>query len=271
MEIFHWKQLDLLKKYIDESGKKSAVTVGGFDGPHFGHMELMKNVLSQANCLKGIVTFNFTQTYISFKKNFRGELSTVKLKMKTFEKLGFDYCLLIDFSSDFSKIKGYDFLDLLRESCSMQFLAVGSDFRCGYNLDTGVAELSDYVKRFGLELKVCDQVLFEGKRISSSEIRQAVMEGDFSLANKLLVFPYSLDSSLFDWKPDVQINSSVNQKVIIANKTSFQIIPKSGEYTVSVSCFDRDFNSKLYVESDFLRLEIPLEQEESKIEMITFN
>ena len=92
---------------------------------------------------------------------------------------------MIDFSEDFSKIKGRDFLDKLRKFCSMQFLAAGSDFRLGHNSDTGVAELSDYATQNGLELKVLDDVKLFGQRVSSSLIRKAVQEGDFALAKKL--------------------------------------------------------------------------------------
>ena len=209
MKIFTWNQLNELSDFVSQfctsNNKKSALTIGGFDGPHLGHKKLFDEVLKQNNCAKGIVTFRFTKEFVKFKKNFSGSLTTFRLKMESFEKLGFDFCLVIDFSVEFSRIKGIDFLKMLRESCSMQFLAVGSDFHCGYNLDTGVAELSDYAKQTGLELSICEQVLTENYRISSSFLRNLVYEGNFSKVNELLVFPFAFASRYF---PNV-INVSI--------------------------------------------------------------
>ncbi|MCR5699346.1 MAG: hypothetical protein K6G52_06870 [Treponemataceae bacterium] len=267
MRVFSWSELDDLAKFCFSQNKNSALTVGGFDGPHLGHKSLFDSVLQKEDFLHGVVTFDFTDEYIKHKREFLGELSTVKQKLEVFENLGFDFCLMIDFSSNFSKIKGIDFLKMLGKSCSMQFLAIGTDFRCGYKLDTGVAEISAYSKQVGLELAVCDSVLFDGKRISSSDIRQCIKNADFSTVDKLLVFPFYLDVSEIRW-----LDSSFNQGEKIAHRNSFQVLPKNGAYNVKAICSDKahSFSTVLYVESDFLRLEIPLGQDFEPIQKITF-
>ena len=267
MKVFSWDDIDNLHEFCLSQKKKSALTVGGFDGPHRGHKKLFDSVLSKKGMLHGVVTFDFTDEYIKHKRDFLGELSTPRQKLEAFESLGFDFCLMIDFSSNFSRIKGIDFLKMLGKSCSMQFLAIGTDFRCGYNLDTGVAEISSYSKQVGLELAICDSVLFNGKRVSSSDIRQCIKNADFSTVDKLLVFPFYLDVSEIRW-----LDSSFNQGEKIAHRNSFQVLPKNGAYNVKVFCSDKasSFTSVLYVESDFLRLEIPLEQDFKSIQKITF-
>ena len=284
MKVFSWNELDSLSRFVRSSDKKSALTIGGFDGPHIGHKALLDAVLAKGRTdgfLTGVVTFRFTDEFISKKNerkkktdqtdrdnnnNFSGTISTSRLKTEVFDSLGFDFCLIIDFSEDFSKIKGIDFLKMLRESCSMQFLTVGSDFRCGYNLDTGVAEISDYAKQFGLEFFVCNQVLHDGMKVSSSTLRSFVREARFSEVNRLLVSPFSLDVRDFSWNPfTVQNdNSSVFNGLEVANDACFQILPKNGVYKVKVISVGKEseagFVSKLYVESTFLRLEVPLEQ-----------
>ena len=269
MKVFSWNELDSLSEFVHSSGKKTALTIGGFDGPHIGHKALLDAVLSKKDFIKGVVTFRFTDEFVRKKtergggKNFSGTISTIFQKKQIFESLGFDFCLIIDFSQDFSKIKGIDFLKMLRESCSMQFLTVGSDFRCGYNLDTGVAEISVYAKQFGLEFFVCNQILHDGMKVSSSTLRSLVREARFSEVNELLVSPFALDVQDFEWKSfTVQNdNSSVFNGLEVANSSCLQILPKNGVYKVKVTSADKAdaFESLLYVESTFLRLEVPLE------------
>ena len=100
--------------------------------------------------------------------DFSGELSTIDLKLEYFEDLGFDFVIVIDFSCDFSKMKGRDFLTFLKNSCSMQFLVAGSDFRCGYKLDTGILQISEFAAQNGVFFHVVAECLFEDLRNSKT-------------------------------------------------------------------------------------------------------
>ncbi len=253
-----------------ESTGVSAVTVGGFDGMHLGHQALFDAVfewkegraasLACDGVLTGAVTF--TRSPGAFKsKDYPGDLMTERMKLEFLEKRGFDFCVMIDFSQDFSKIEGRNFLDQLRKFCSAQFLAAGSDFRCGHNLDTGVAELSDYSTRNGLELKVLDDVTLDGKRVSSSLIRGAVQDGDFAFARRLLGCPYRLDCSLLEWRT----SSSDSSLSLIANGNTTQVLPKAGRHPVSVVFAGKKSSAFFYAEGQFLRLEFPLEQKDFSV------
>lgn len=266
MKVYSWEDVQA------EAIGPSAVTVGGFDGMHLGHQALFDavfewkkkragaEVLGLQNVLAGAVTF--TRSPGAFKsKDYPGDLMTEKMKLKYFEKRGFDFCVMIDFSQDFSKIEGRNFLDQLRKFCSAQFLAAGSDFRCGHNLDTGVAELSDYSTRNGLELKVLDDVTLDGKRVSSSLIRGAVQDGDFAFARRLLGCPYRLDCSSLEWRT----SSSDSSLSLIANGNTTQVLPKAGRHPVSVVFAGKKSSAFFYAEGQFLRLEFPLEQKDFSV------
>ena len=266
----------------------AAITIGGFDGMHLGHQALFDAVFDWkkraaasfglandsgsaanfglANLLTGAVTFKRPAGAL-MNPRYPGDLFTEKMKLEYFEKRGFDFCIMIDFSQDFSKIEGRNFLDQLRKFCPAQFLAAGSDFRCGHNLDTGVAELSDYATQNGLELKVLDDVKLFGKRVSSSLIRGAVLDGDFALAKSLLGCPYRLDCSPFEWSA----SSSDSSLSLIANGRTTQVLPKAGRHPVRVVFADKESSAFLCAEGQFLRLEFPLGQKDfSTIQEIEF-
>ena len=280
MKVFSWSDVVSDAKPSGFTfGTGSALTIGGFDGPHKGHCCLFDKVLeykkNNAGMRAGVITFSKSPRSFKDHGRFSGDLTTPRMKCDFLEAYGFDFCIMIDFSYDFSKIKGNDFLDMIRKFCSMQFLTVGSDFRCGHNLDTGVAELSDYMTSNGLEFRVLDAVLAGNQRISSSLIRKTVSEGLIDYANELLGHRYCIDVSSFFWtflkKGLESQDSSLVSSLFIADRSGTQIMPPSGSYTVSVtfagedSCgcpgFYEDCCGMLYVEPDFLRLEVPLERE----------
>ena len=272
IKVFSWDDVinsasDL--KNLTKSG--SALSIGGFDGPHIGHRELFTRVFdfkkSNPDVKTGIVTFNFPPKASKNPADFIGELSSINLKLEYFEEIGFDFIVLIDFSCDFSKIKGRDFLAFLKNSCSMQFLVAGSDFRCGYKLDTDVNRISEFASQNGVSFNVVADCLFEDFRISSTFIRMFVQNGELEKASKLLGRPYALDleNALYN------VNEETGQ-LQIANSSVTQVLPPVGEYKVLVTLADTStFFSVMYVESNLLSLEIPLEQKFQKLKKIEFS
>ena len=271
IKVFSWD--DVINpaselKNLTKSG--SALSIGGFDGPHIGHRELFNRVFdfkkSNPDVKTGIVTFNFPPKASKNPTDFIGELSSIKLKLEYFEEIGFDFIVLIDFSCDFSKIKGRDFLAFLKNSCSMQFLVAGSDFRCGYKLDTDVNRISEFASQNGVSFNVVADCLFEDFRISSTIIRKFVQNGELEKASKLLGRPYALDleNALYN------VNEETGQ-LQIANSGVSQVLPPVGKYQIKVTLADTStFFSVMYVESNLLFLEIPLEQKFQKLKKIEF-
>lgn len=276
MKVFSWDEAARLSSdAISPQFSSSAVAIGGFDGMHLGHEALFSAVLgyrdSHPGCGAGIVTFSRSPGVLKNSK-YEGDVSTKRLKLEFFEKKGFDFCIMIDFSLDFSKIKGKDFLDIVRKFCAMQFLAAGIDFRMGHNSDTGVAELSCYARSCGLELKVLDDVVLKGKRVSSSLVRGAVREGDFDFASSLLGRPFCLDGLPLDFQEGGSSNATLS---MIASRNTTQVLPESGSFRVRVAFagedgYSQNVDAVLHVESSFLRLEFPPEQNLSRVERIEF-
>ncbi|MBR4011970.1 MAG: FAD synthetase family protein [Spirochaetaceae bacterium] len=274
IKLFSWNDVLVASKdknhLLSQFTKKgSALSVGGFDGPHLGHKELFQQVIdykTKNNVVAGVVTFKFPPKAAKNPTDFSGELSSINLKLEYFEEIGFDFIVLIDFSCDFSKIKGRDFLAFLKNSCSMQFLVAGSDFRCGYKLDTGILQISEFAAQNGISFNVVEDYLFQGKRISSTIIRDFVQKGELEKASKLLGRAYALDLR----NALVQENKETSQ-LQIANSSVIQLLPPVGKYQVKVTLADTStFSSVMYVESTLLRLEIPLEQKLQKLKKIEF-
>ncbi len=208
-----------------------ALTIGGFDGPHIGHSVLFDAVLTAAragNLASGVVTFTRSPSLRKRGHLYPGDVSTLKLRLDAFRSRGFDCAVLIDFSTDFGKMSGGVFFEILVKTARMKYLAVGPDFRCGHRLDTGTPEISEISRREAFRFDSIRQVELDGERVSSSAVRNAVQTADFALAERLLGHPFLLDFNAPVW---TDVDGSYE-----ASAGSFtQILPPVGRYRVVAS------------------------------------
>jgi riboflavin kinase/FMN adenylyltransferase len=126
-------------------------------------------------------------------RGFEGDIFSLGQKLRVFEELGVARTILIDFSENFSKIKGPDFLEILKGRGALSFLAVGSNFRCGYHLDTHAADIKKMNDRDGIPTELIPPVLEAGRPVSSSRVRAAITGGDLAGAAALLGRKLTLD------------------------------------------------------------------------------
>jgi riboflavin kinase/FMN adenylyltransferase len=194
MLVIEWPQF--LEETLPPEGRPSAITVGVFDGVHRGHKALIERVVSQKEHAVPVVV-SFRQSYNKKKTGdgweYPGDILTTRQKMAVFENLGVYITIIIEFSESFRRTSGADFLRILQEHGKMNFMAVGSNFRCGYQLDTGAAVIQKL--NAALDIQTCVlQPLMEGSRpISSSHIRSAIAGGRLKEANVMLGRPFTVD------------------------------------------------------------------------------
>jgi FAD synthase len=240
--VYSWN--DVLKGGFAHGGKKTALTVGVFDGPHIGHRLLMDSVLNFASGGKdvdaGVVTFD------GMEKTSDGKtakmVSTMEQRLDFLRSKGFAFAIVIDFSVDFSKIEGHDFISLLTKNCGMAFLCEGDDFRCGYKGSCGVEQINALSRALSFEFQVKQSVVFKELKVSSTRIRRDVREARFDDAAAMLERPYSLDCQNLRgaWEAD--------GIWLCAREDDFlQEMPKDGTYAVTVRAPEKSFKSELRV------------------------
>jgi riboflavin kinase / FMN adenylyltransferase len=178
-----------------------AVTVGVFDGVHLGHQSLIRRICepSAPQSLFPVPCSLFPlPTVVTFRENpikslnpalFTGDIYSLEQKLGLLEALGVKLTVLIDFSDEFSKIDGRDFIDLLLGRQSVTMLALGENFRCGQGRNTGVEEIRNFARAREVETWVAPPVMDGGKPVSSNRIRQALADRRFEEAQRMLGRP----------------------------------------------------------------------------------
>ena len=225
MKIIYWNDL-IKEENIYPQG--TAISIGGFDGPHRGHDLILSAVLkaSQRKAIPaGIITFFRSPRSVKAGSTYAGDVSTLEMRLQKFAEQGFSFTVLIDFSADFAKMKGAVFFDILIKTICIKYLAVGSDFTCGYRHDTGVGDLQRLARERGFCFDSIEQLYSaRHERISSSAIRQAVEQADFALAKDLLGYPFFLDVAKI-------VQRTENGVWAVEKAAVTQILPQNGQYS----------------------------------------
>ena len=100
--------------------------------------------------------------------------------------LGVEILVVIGFTESFQRIGGIEFLEILIKQCNVGFFAVGSNFRCGYKLDTDAAAIEGFFASRNIPVDIVSEVTEGSLPISSSRIRAAIAAGDIGLAETML-------------------------------------------------------------------------------------
>ncbi|MCR5581004.1 MAG: bifunctional riboflavin kinase/FAD synthetase [Pseudobutyrivibrio sp.] len=219
--------------------KKTAVTVGKFDGIHKGHNILCNDIISKvsdgyASCL---VTFT-NSPRIALMKDDSPSLITNKERMYMLEQNGLEYLVECPFDSKLMETDAESFIRILVENLNMKYMVVGSDFTFGYKGAGNVDLLRVLADEFGFELRVIDKIKKNNRDISSTYIREELKEGHISSVNEMLGYNY------FVWGEVVHgahLGHQIGIPTINITPEASKLVPKFGVYVTSI-----DFDGRIY-------------------------
>lgn len=169
--------------------ESSVVVLGKFDGMHKGHQLLMENArkVSFENGLRLIVLT------IQPPLKERSLLMTVSEKREFFSKNGVDVLLECDFEK-IRDITAEAFLEeVLWKKLNAHYVVAGTDCSFGYGRRGNAALVADFMESKGGKAVILDKMSLWGREISSTYVREAVLNGKMELAEKLLGHRYSFD------------------------------------------------------------------------------
>lgn len=200
MRIIEWPRF--LEEASPLGGKPSAITVGVFDGVHRGHRALIEQIISHRCAASKVEAVPVVITFMQgrHKKNggrqeYPGDILSFRQKIAIFESLGVSVTIAMELTDAVRKMAGGEFLRILHEHGKMSFMAVGSNFRCGYQLDTDAPAIQRFNEERGVPTCILPSLKEGADPISSALIRSAVCQGRLAAAAAMLGRPFTLDLS----------------------------------------------------------------------------
>ena len=215
-------------KYITGIGsyhgtKKTAVTMGKFDGLHRGHQKLVDKIRSYATdeCDSVLCAFDMHRDAIMTNRE-RREYLEGKI----------DWLIDCPFTETLRNMEAEDFIrDILCAGLNAAHIVVGRDFVFGHNKRGSVEMLERYAPRYGYTVDVVEKERYGDMIISSTYIRDALAQGDVRLAEQLLGYPYELTGPVRHGK---QLGRTLGFPTMNVEPEAQKILPRYGVYACRV-------------------------------------
>lgn len=180
--------------------RESVVTIGSFDGVHLGHQAILQQVIDKAkrsNSLAVAMTFEpQPQEYFS-AETAPPRLMRLREKIEALLDFGMDIVVCLRFNHDLRSLTATQFVqNILVDGVNAKHLIVGDDFRFGCDRKGDFASLVTMGKQLGFSVQNTQTVELHKQRVSSTLVRQLLMQSDFDRVSDLLGRPFSINGKV---------------------------------------------------------------------------
>lgn len=174
--------------------RQCVATIGNFDGVHIGHQALLQKLQKQAkqlNLPSAVILFEPQPQEYFLNVHAKPRLTTLQEKFLLLRQYQIDALLCLSFNKVLAEWDADYFMHtVLKQKLDVQYLLVGDDFRFGHERRGNFQTLKDFGSSHQMTVKSLETVQWQGMRVSSTLVRQALLEADFELAKNLLGRPY---------------------------------------------------------------------------------
>jgi riboflavin kinase/FMN adenylyltransferase len=214
--------------------EKTFVTIGTFDGVHFGHQKIIEKLVleaKKANRKSVLLTFFPHPRMVLQEDNSLELINTIEERTHLLEKIGLDYLIIHPFSVAFSRMSALAFVrDFLVNQLNISKLIIGYDHHFGKNREGNIVQLTEYSHLYGFTVEEIPAQDIDDVSVSSTKIRTALAEGNLHTANNYLGYPFMLSGTVVNGK---KLGGKIGYPTANINiKETYKLIPKTGVYIV---------------------------------------
>lgn len=220
------------------AGPACALSIGNFDGVHRGHHALLKQLQEGAQ-ERGVVSC--VMTFEPHPKEFFApeqappRILNLRDKLAAFAQIGIDRVVVEHFNAAFARLTPEEFVsEIIVKQLNAKWILIGDDFCYGAKRAGNFASLQAAGQQYGFEVSSIDTILENGERISSSALRNALANGDMSLAEKLLGRPYGISGHVIHGQKLGRTLGFPTLNLAVANHLHHRKPATSGIFTAQV-------------------------------------
>ena len=179
-------------------------TIGNFDGLHIGHQAILNKIQNNAKKFRAKTIVFFTEPHAAeyfskvqnSNKNPPPRICPWREKVKLLEKSSIDFACFLKFNNAFRTMSPENFISEILDSINLVSFTVGDDFRFGADRKGDTDLLKDWGQKNGILVENTETVILDGQRVSSTRIREELLNNNFNNAEKLLGRPYTFSGKV---------------------------------------------------------------------------
>jgi riboflavin kinase/FMN adenylyltransferase len=172
------------------------LTVGSFDGVHLGHQRILAEVVRRARQAKGtaaVMTMRPHPRELFAPAHTPNLLTSDRKKLQLIEQTGIDVTYILPFTEQVARLEAAVFVEtIIVQRCLTKEMVVGHDFQFGKDALGDYALLCEIGSKLGFSVFQGSPVMVYGERVSSTAIRERLLEGDLEEAEHFLGRKYSV-------------------------------------------------------------------------------
>lgn len=238
--------------YITDSTfltEETIATIGFFDGVHKGHRYLLAQLNEwgkKENLKTAIITFPVHPRKVLHKDYQPQLLNTFEEKTLKLSSTGIDYCYVLDFTQTLSEMTAYEFMCcVIKKKLKIKELIIGYDHKFGKERINNYDDYVEFGKSCQIQVRLADKYNKNNQHISSTVIRNLLLEGKVKEAASILSYNYFIQGEVISGNkigrtigvPTANINLNAEEK----------IIPKKGVYAVHVLLKNHRYLGMAYI------------------------
>jgi riboflavin kinase / FMN adenylyltransferase len=209
------------------------LAIGDFDGIHMGHKEVLLRALRTAEQLglpASVMTFHPHPREVLGLSQYKESITPLNAKLQELEALGMKLTYVVRFDLEFAFISPEDFVERILCSLNVQTVVVGFDFRFGHKGMGNADTLSSLAKgRFAVE--VVRPYHMGGEKVSSTLIRESLLNGQVEKAGRLLGRAFSIQGKVVTGEGR---GRTIGIPTANVDASEAYVIPGRGVYAVEV-------------------------------------
>jgi len=172
------------------------MAAGTLDGIHIGHRSVIETAVTHArktNSSAWVLTFEPHPKKALRDDNSPILLTSLSHKLRLIEELDIDGCLLMPFDRELRHLSPPEFAARLSESIpTLSEIVAGRNWKFGYDANGTIDLLRELGGKYKFAVTTVEPVLFEQRPVSSTRIRDAVINGRLNEAQSMLGRPFSI-------------------------------------------------------------------------------
>jgi riboflavin kinase/FMN adenylyltransferase len=222
---------------------RTAVTLGNFDGVHVGHQKIIGRLvdLSKEHQIPSVaITFDPVPKKVLQPETAPPLIQTLEQRLRKIAAFGVDHVVVVEFNKPFARKTPEEFVkQFLVEKLKTKFFVVGEGFSFGHQKQGNLSLLKQMGSKFEFEVETIPEVSEKGIRVSSSQVRDYILQGKMEDACHFLGSPFTMTGTVTQGE---RVGNTLG--IPTANlKVENEIIPSKGVYVCRAILGDKTYSA----------------------------
>jgi riboflavin kinase/FMN adenylyltransferase len=228
----------------------AVVTVGTFDGVHFGHRKILAMLREKALANQGevvLLTFHPHPRKVLFPDQPAPRLlNSIREKTQLLSALGVDHLIIQPFTTAFSKLEYDAFVrDILVAQLRVESLVIGYDHQFGRDRKGNISSLQLLARQHGFKVIEIPEQDIDHAAVSSTRIRRALISGRVAEAAELLGYRYELSGTVIHGQ---ELGRKIGYPTAnLLPLDADKLVPAIGVYAVTVEFDEKEYGGMLNI------------------------